>query len=156
MTDRRKLGDESGELLQSDPRRRLPAHPPRRLNRAGPPATRPPETPIDGADWISLDSLLSVKSQGSNYRLNAKKGGTEMRISLVADDQASPVVRRIYQALEQRSGSVAPYFRVLAHKPDVLRAFNQLHAAIWADGALAAKLKHLAYLRVSILDGCGF
>jgi alkylhydroperoxidase family enzyme len=43
-----------------------------------------------------------------------------------------------------------------AHKPDVLRAFNQLHAAIWAEGALAAKLKHLAYLRVAILDGCGF
>lgn len=86
----------------------------------------------------------------------AEKGGMGMRVSLVANDQASPVVRRIYQALEQRSGSVAPYFRVLAHKPDVLRAFNQLHAAIWADGALAAKLKHLAYLRVSILDGCGF
>jgi alkylhydroperoxidase family enzyme len=51
---------------------------------------------------------------------------------------------------------VAPYFRVLAHKPDVLRAFNQLHTAIWADGALAAKLKHLAYLRASILDGCGY
>jgi len=31
-----------------------------------------------------------------------------------------------------------------------------MHAAIWADGALAAKLKHLAYLRASILDGCGF
>ena len=79
-----------------------------------------------------------------------------MRISLVEKEQASPVVQRIYHALEQRSGSVAPYFRVLAHKPDVLRAFNQLHAAIWADGALAAKLKHLAYLRASILDGCGF
>jgi alkylhydroperoxidase family enzyme len=51
---------------------------------------------------------------------------------------------------------VAPYFRVLAHKPDVLRAFNQLHAAIWTDGALAAKLKHLAYLRASILGGCGY
>jgi alkylhydroperoxidase family enzyme len=45
---------------------------------------------------------------------------------------------------------------VLAHKPDVLRAFNQLHAAIWAESALSAKLKHLAYLRVSILDGCEF
>jgi alkylhydroperoxidase family enzyme len=96
-----------------------------------------------------------VKNRRSNYRF-AEKGGTGMPISLVANDQASPVVRRIYQALEQRSGSVAPYFRVLAHKPDVLRAFNQLHAAIWADGALAAKLKHLAYLRVSILDGCGY
>ena len=79
-----------------------------------------------------------------------------MRITLVGKEQASPVVQRMYQGLELRSGSVAPYFRVLAHKPDVLRAFNQLHAAIWTDGALAAKLKHLAYLRVSILDGCGF
>ena len=78
-----------------------------------------------------------------------------MRISLVEDDQAPPVVKRIYDALALRSGSVAPYFRVLAHKPDVLRAFNQLHAALWADGALSAKLKHLAYLRASILGGCG-
>ena len=79
-----------------------------------------------------------------------------MRVSLVGDDEAPAVVRRIFESLQQRSGSVAPYFRVLAHRPDVLRAFNQLHAAIWADGALPAKLKHLAYLRVSILDGCEF
>jgi alkylhydroperoxidase family enzyme len=51
---------------------------------------------------------------------------------------------------------ISGYFRVLAHKPDVLRAFRQLHGAIMADGALSAKLKDLAYLRVSILDGCGF
>ena len=79
-----------------------------------------------------------------------------MRVSLVGDDEAPAVVRRIYESLRQRSGSVAPYFRVLAHKPAVLRAFNQLHAAIWAEGALSAKLKHLAYLRVSVLDGCEF
>ena len=79
-----------------------------------------------------------------------------MRISLIGNDQASTVVERIYESLQLRSGSVAPYFRVLAHKPDVLRAFNQLHGAIWAEGALSAKLKHLAYLRASILDGCGF
>jgi alkylhydroperoxidase family enzyme len=79
-----------------------------------------------------------------------------MQISLVENDQAPAVIRRIYDALQQRSGSVAPYFRVLAHKPDVLRAFNQLHTAIWADGELSAKLKHLAYLRASVLDGCGF
>jgi alkylhydroperoxidase family enzyme len=79
-----------------------------------------------------------------------------MHISLVEKDEAPPVVQRIYEALQLRSGSVAPYFKVLAHKPDVPRAFNQLHAAIWAEGALAAKLKHLAYLRASILDGCGF
>jgi alkylhydroperoxidase family enzyme len=79
-----------------------------------------------------------------------------MGISLVQKDDAPPVVQRIYDALEQRSGSVAPYFRILAHKPEVLRAFNQLHAALWAEGALAAKLKHLAYLRASVLAGCGY
>lgn len=79
-----------------------------------------------------------------------------MHISLVGNDEAPAVVRRIYDSLQLRSGSVAPYFRVLAHKPDVLRAFNQLHATIWADGALDAKLKHLAYLRASILGGCGY
>jgi alkylhydroperoxidase family enzyme len=79
-----------------------------------------------------------------------------MHVSLVGDDEAPAVVRRIYESLQQRSGSVAPYFRVLAHNPAVLRAFNQLHAAIWAEGALSAKLKHLAYLRVSVLDGCEF
>jgi len=98
----------------------------------------------------------SPATQKAIIILSAAEGGTGMRISLVEKEQASPVVQRIYDALELRSGSVAPYFRMLAHKPDVLRAFNQLHAAIWADGALAAKLKHLAYLRASILGGCGF
>jgi alkylhydroperoxidase family enzyme len=79
-----------------------------------------------------------------------------MRISLVEQDQAPPVVQKIYEALRLRTGSVAPYFKVLAHKPDVMRAFNQLHAAVLADGALSAKLKDLAYLRVAILSGCEY
>jgi alkylhydroperoxidase family enzyme len=79
-----------------------------------------------------------------------------MRISLVEKDQAPPVVQKIYEALQLHTGSVAPYFKVLAHKPDVMRAFNQLHAAVLADGALPAKLKDLAYLRVAILSGCEY
>jgi len=37
-----------------------------------------------------------------------------------------------------------------------LRAFNQLHAAVLADGALSAKLKELSFLRVAILNGCEY
>ena len=44
--------------------------------------------------------------------------------------------------------------KMLAHKPDVLRAFNQLSGAVWAEGALAPRLKELAYLRVSMHNGC--
>lgn len=39
---------------------------------------------------------------------------------------------------------------MLGNKPELLRAFNQLYGVVWAEGAPAAKLKELAYLRVSI------
>ena len=79
-----------------------------------------------------------------------------MRIHPVEKDQASDLVRRIYDSLEQHTGRVSPFFKMLANKPDVLRAFLQLDGAIWADGALSPKLKDLAYLRVSIRNGCEF
>jgi alkylhydroperoxidase family enzyme len=79
-----------------------------------------------------------------------------MRIEPVDKDHAAPVVRRIYDAIEQQTGTVATFYQMLGNKPDVLRAFNQLNGVVWAEGALAAKLKELAYLRVSILNGCGY
>jgi alkylhydroperoxidase family enzyme len=46
---------------------------------------------------------------------------------------------------------------MLAHKPAVLRAYNQLFGALFAeDSQLSPKLKELAYLRVSILNGCTY
>lgn len=79
-----------------------------------------------------------------------------MQIHLIEQDQASPLVQRIYDALAQQSGSVSNFNKMLAHKPEVLRAFNQLSGAIWAEGTLAPKLKELAYLRVSIRNGCAY
>jgi alkylhydroperoxidase family enzyme len=78
-----------------------------------------------------------------------------MRIHPIAKDQASPVVRRIYQALEEQTGVVSEFVKMLAHKPDVLRAYNHLSGALWV-GELSEKLKELAYLRVSILNGCAY
>jgi alkylhydroperoxidase family enzyme len=79
-----------------------------------------------------------------------------MRIGPVEREQAPPIVQRIYDAIEKRSGTVSPFFRMLGNNPELLRAFNQLYGVVWAEGALAAKLKELAYLRVSILNGCGY
>ena len=79
-----------------------------------------------------------------------------MQIHLIEKDQAGPLVQRLFDALEQQSGSVSTFNKMPAHKPDVLRAFNQLSGAIWAEGTLAPKLKELAYLRVSILNGCAY
>jgi alkylhydroperoxidase family enzyme len=78
-----------------------------------------------------------------------------MRIEPVDKDQAPPLVQRIYDGLEHQVGAVSVFTRMLAHKPDVLRAYNQLSGALWA-GELSEKLKELAYLRVSILNGCAY
>ena len=79
-----------------------------------------------------------------------------MQIHLIEKDEADPAVRRIYDALEHQSGTISNFNKMLAHKPEILRAFNQMSSAVWADGALSAKLKDLAYLRVSIVNGCAY
>jgi alkylhydroperoxidase family enzyme len=79
-----------------------------------------------------------------------------MRIEPVEHDQAPPVMQRIYDAIEKSTGRVSPFFKMLGNKPELLRAFNQLYGVVWAEGALPGKLKELAYLRVSILNGCGY
>lgn len=79
-----------------------------------------------------------------------------MRIELISGADAPPDVKRIFQAVAG-DGEPAPFYRMLAHKPAVLRAYTQLSGALWADGsALEPRLKDLAYLRASIVNGCEY
>jgi alkylhydroperoxidase family enzyme len=76
------------------------------------------------------------------------------KIHPLSDDEASPEVKRVFAAMAPE-GKVTPFVRMLAHKPAVLRAYNLLSGAVWAeDSKLPAKLKDLAYLRASILNAC--
>lgn len=79
-----------------------------------------------------------------------------MRIEPVEKDQAPEAVREVYQQMEERGGRVSSFFKMLAHKPDMLRTFDPFYRAIWAPGALSPAVKELAYLRVSILNGCPY
>lgn len=79
-----------------------------------------------------------------------------MRVELIEKEAAPPDVLRVYEALEKAQGEVSNFHKMLAHRPDVLRAFNQLNGALWASGALSPRLKDLAYLRASVLNGCEF
>jgi alkylhydroperoxidase family enzyme len=79
-----------------------------------------------------------------------------VRIEPIQPEQAVPEVQRIYRSLEERLGGVSNFYRVLAHKPALLRAFTQLYGAIWDDGALDPRLKELAYLRTSIVNACDY
>jgi alkylhydroperoxidase family enzyme len=79
-----------------------------------------------------------------------------MRIALIEKDSAPDVVRRVYDGLEHAGRPVGNFYKVLAHKPEVLRSFLQLFNAVMTEGALSVKLKELAYLRVSIINGCAY
>ena len=80
-----------------------------------------------------------------------------MRIRPVSPDAASPDVKRIFDAMAASGAMVSPFIGMLANKPAVLRAYNQLSGALWAaDSKLPEKLKDLAYLRASILNGCEY
>lgn len=79
-----------------------------------------------------------------------------MQIRPVEKDQAAAAARAVYEEIEQRGGRVGNFWRMLAHKPEVLRTFRSYYQAVWAPGALEPRLKELAYLRASILNGCAY
>jgi alkylhydroperoxidase family enzyme len=79
-----------------------------------------------------------------------------MHIEPVDRESATPEVRRIFDALEKEQGSVSNFSRMLANRPAVLRAYNQLYGTLWSESALPVAIKELAFLRVSILNGCEY
>jgi alkylhydroperoxidase family enzyme len=70
-----------------------------------------------------------------------------MRIEPIEPEQAGADVQRIYRSLQERLGAVSNFYKMLAHRPPLLRAFTQLYGAVWEDGVLDPRLKELAYLR---------
>jgi alkylhydroperoxidase family enzyme len=79
-----------------------------------------------------------------------------MKIEPISSESAPPDVRRIFDALEKEQGSVPNFSRMLAHRPAVLRAYNQLYGALWAESRLPGALKELAFVRVAVLSGCEY
>ena len=79
-----------------------------------------------------------------------------MAIRPVEKNDAPETVRTIYESLEKNLGRIPDTFKMLAHRPEVLRTFLPLYNAVWAEGALPQKLKALAAVRTSLLNGCEY
>ena len=79
-----------------------------------------------------------------------------MAIRPVDKNGAPEAVRTIYETLEKDFGRVPNMFKMLAHRPEVLRTFLPLYNAVWAEGALPQNLKALAAVRTSLLNGCEY
>jgi uncharacterized peroxidase-related enzyme len=74
------------------------------------------------------------------------------RISLVAQETASPEVKEIYdKALRGKPGNAQ---KALAHRPEMLKNFLSFYASV--GRSLDRKLYELIYLRVSLINECRY
>ncbi len=71
-------------------------------------------------------------------------------------EQASPELQETFEKLAARSGKVPNIFATMAHRPAVLNTFLPLYKTIVNEGTVEAKYKELAYLRVSMVNGCEY
>lgn len=79
-----------------------------------------------------------------------------MRIAPLEKNQAGESVHSLYDSLSKKSGRVINFLKMIAHKPNVLGPYVEFYAQVWAPGALSPKIKELAYLRTSLMNGCEY
>lgn len=79
-----------------------------------------------------------------------------MKIQLLEKSEVPEAARRVYDALEKKMGRVPNFFKMMAHKPEILEPFLEFHDRFWGKDALPPKIKELVYLRSSIMNGCGY
>ena len=75
-------------------------------------------------------------------------------VAPLADAQAPDASKSLFQQIQSQFGMVPNIFRTMGHAPEVLRATLTLEQAIIRD--LAPKLRELAYLKTSQLNGCHY
>jgi AhpD family alkylhydroperoxidase len=67
-----------------------------------------------------------------------------------------PAENEFLASLEARSKKANSFFRAMASRPQVLKAFVPLYGAIAGPGAVDRRIKSLVYLTCSYLNQCAF
>ena len=81
------------------------------------------------------------------------------RLRGITDEEATGVVKEIFDASNQLLGRTANLMRILAHSPYLARWFLPLVAAVRQPNAGAVsdvRLRNLATLKTSTLNGCNY
>ena len=81
------------------------------------------------------------------------------RLRGITDQEATGAVKDVFDASNQLLGRTANLLRILAHTPYLARWFLPLVAAVRQPDAGAvspARLRNLAVLKTSIVNGCRY
>ena len=76
-------------------------------------------------------------------------------VSYVSNQDAAEKVKPVFEGMERKLGAVPNVFRVMAHNPEMLEAFLTLNATL-PRTRLDGKLRELAYIKTSELNGCDY
>lgn len=81
------------------------------------------------------------------------------RLRGITDDEATGIVKQIFESSNQLLGRTANLLRILGHSPDLARWFLPLVAAVRQPNAGAVsdvRLRNLAVLKTSTINGCRY
>ena len=67
-----------------------------------------------------------------------------------------PAENELLASLEARAKQPNPFFRAMAHRPEVLKNFPPLYSAVIGQGSVARRTKVLVYLACSYANTCPF
>ncbi|OGL61658.1 MAG: hypothetical protein A3J27_16035 [Candidatus Tectomicrobia bacterium RIFCSPLOWO2_12_FULL_69_37] len=81
------------------------------------------------------------------------------RVDLIEPEAADAATARLYEAVAQMLGRVPHSYRALAHTPYVARVMLPFNAVLQREGAgslLSCRIKEMAVIKTSKLNGCAY
>jgi uncharacterized peroxidase-related enzyme len=74
----------------------------------------------------------------------------------MAISRIEPAANEVLAGLEAKTKHPNPFYRVMAHRPEVLKTFAPFYAAVVGPGSLDRRLKELAYMATSFANRCAY
>ncbi len=105
---------------------------------------------LSRSNAASCRVLLTCSQRSTNYNLLMS------RISRLEKTEVDPETGKIYDAYLQERGNVPNMFRTVAHRPEIFRTMIAHFRAVMNTGTIPAKLKELAFVRVSQINRCEY
>jgi len=78
------------------------------------------------------------------------------RIREIEEPGDDPILKETWAKQQEMFGFVLSPTKIQAHTPGIMKAAQQLSAAVQRSGLLPPQLLYLVYLRVAVINGCPF
>jgi len=78
------------------------------------------------------------------------------RIRPIPRERSAMILRSLYDALAHRFGATPNLFQTMAHRPELLLTFSNVHKELWTGGVLDPRTKAVVALRSAAVNGCQY